>query len=384
MNHAIVVAAGNSTRMQGTNKILADVGGKSVLARTLGVFEKCNDINTITVVTQKQFFDDVKTIRKKYGIKKIKDIVEGGKERQDSVFSGVSSLKETKEGDIVVVHNGSNPLVEAVEISSCISEAIEHGAAVCAFPLKDTIKKVADGFVEETLSREGVWQMQTPQCVQYGIFKRALEKARKEKKYYTDDVALVEAIGKKVKIVQCSYKNIKITTPDDLEIAEKLLGSVMTRMGIGQDHHRFVVKGNKKLVIGGYVIPNEQGLEANSDGDIILHALFNAMSSALGGRSLSVTADVMCKKGITDSSKYLEPVLSAMKHQCYRIGNISISIEAKKPKLEPHHDSIKNSLCRILGISLEQAGLTFTTGEGLTGMGGGEGMGCMCIVTLIK
>ena len=138
----------------------------------------------------------------------------------------------------------------------------------------------------------------------------------------------------------------------------------------------------KKLVIGGYTIPHELGLEANSDGDIVLHALFNAISSALGGRSLSITADSMCKKGVTDSSKYLKPLLEEMRAKGYSVGNVSVSIEAKKPKLEPHHDNIKKSLCRILGVSSGQVGLTFTSGEGLTGMGRGEGMGCVCVVTL--
>ncbi len=383
MNHAIIVAAGSSSRMNGTNKILADIGGKPILAHTLGAFEQCNDVDSITVVTQKQFFNDVKLLQKKYNVKKIKNLVEGGKERQDSVFNGVSSLKNVKENQVVVVHNGSNPLVSAKEISECVSEAKKHGAAVCAFPLKDTIKKVSGGFVEQTLSRENVWQMQTPQCVQYGIFKKAFDAARKNKKYYTDDVALVEAIGKKVKIVECSYRNIKITTPDDLEIAQKMLGSAV-KMGVGQDHHRFVGKGKKPLVIGGYVIPNETGLEANSDGDIVLHALFNAISSALGGRSLSITADSMFKKGITDSSKYLEPLLKEMKNKGYSASNVSVSIEAKKPKLEPHHDKIKASVCRILDVSSEQVGLTFTTGEELTGMGRGEGMACSCVVSLVK
>jgi 2-C-methyl-D-erythritol 4-phosphate cytidylyltransferase / 2-C-methyl-D-erythritol 2,4-cyclodiphosphate synthase len=381
MNHAIIVAAGNSSRMKGTNKILAEIGEKPVLAHTLAVFEQCEDIDSIIIVAQKQFFREIEAIKIKNDFSKIRNIVEGGKERQDSVFNGLSSLKNCKDADIIIVHNGSNPFVAADEISACVAEAKKHGAAVCAFPLKDTIKRVKDGFVDETLSRENVWQMQTPQCVQYGILKKAFDAARKNKKYYTDDVALVEAIGKKVKIVECSYKNIKITTPDDLEMAKKILGGGIL-MGVGQDHHRFISKGKKPLVIGGYTIQNEIGLEANSDGDIILHAIFNAISSAIGKRSLSITADEMCKNGVTDSSKYLVPLLKEMRSKNYGIGNVSISIEAKKPKLEPHHDNIKSSVCRILGVSSGQVGLTFTTGENLTGMGRGEGMGCICVVYL--
>ena len=155
------------------------------------------------------------------------------------------------------------------------------------------------------------------------------------------------------------------------------------RMGLGQDSHRFS-EMKKPLVLGGYAVPNERGLEANSDGDVILHALFNAISSALGGRSLGITADEMCKKGITDSRKYLKAIIKRMNAEKLAIGNISLCIEAKKPKLEQHHDSIKKSLCTILAIGEGQIGLTFTSGEGLTGFGRGEGMQCFCTVLLIR
>ena len=327
---------------------------------------------------------DIKKIRDACGISKLNSIIEGGKERQDSVFNGLSLLEDCSDKDIIVVHNGSNPFITPDEISACIAEAKKHGAAVCAFPLKDTIKKVKAGFVENTLDRADIWQMQTPQCVQYRIFKDAFSNAKKNKLRVTDDVALVEALGKKVKIVPCSSQNIKITTPGDLETARKIMGQknvVASLVGLGQDSHQFSEK-RKPLVIGGYVIPKEQGLEANSDGDIILHALFNALSSAMGGRSLGITADKMCKKGVTNSKEYLGPLLDKMKKEDITIGNISISIEAKKPRLEQHHDRIKESLCRILAIHPSTIGLTFTSGEGLTSFGKGEGMQCFCTVSL--
>ena len=384
MNHAIIVAAGNSTRMKGENKILADINGTPILGHTLMVFEGCQDISSITVVAKKALFSDVRKIRDSCRISKLESVIEGGLERQDSVFNGLGSLKNCKDKDIIVVHNGSNPMVKREEISKCIEEAREHGASVCAFPLKDTIKKVKGGFVENTLDRSGIWQIQTPQCVQFKIFKDAFSNAKKNKLRVTDDASLVEAFGEKVKIVPCSNQNFKITTPQDLEMARKMMGQkngAATFVGLGQDSHRFSLK-KKALVIGGHTIPNEPGLEANSDGDIILHALFNAISSAMGGRSLGISADEICKKGVTDSREYLVPLLDRMKKGNISIGNISISIEAKKPRLEQHHDAIKESLCRILAIHPSNIGLTFTTGEGLTSFGRGEGMGGLWIVTL--
>ncbi len=386
MNHALIVAGGSSTRMEGENKLIADIGGRPLLARTLGAFERCGDVDTITIVAKKGLFDDIKALAEKYAISKIKKIVEGGKERQDSVLNGLKSLGNCDSKDVVIIHNGSNPFARTEEISACIKEAKRHGAAACAFPLKDTIKKVRDDFVEKTLDRKDVWQMQTPQCIQFGLFSEAADNAKRKNIMATDDSALVEAVGGKVKIIPCSMENFKVTTPEDLALARKMISDKLqipgVRVGLGQDSHRFSER-KKPLVLGGYVVPNERGLEANSDGDVVLHSLFNALSSALGGRSLGITADEMCRKGVTDSRKYLKAIIERMNAEKLAIGNISLCIEAKKPKLEQHHDSIKKSLCTILAIGEGQIGLTFTSGEGLTGFGRGEGMQCLCMATLI-
>jgi len=236
--------------------------------------------------------------------------------------------------------------------------------------------------------------MQTPQAIKCGNFVEAFENAKKKKLKFTDDVALVESIGKKVKITKCSYENIKITTPDDLVIAEGILRNQtqknilrMTfsdfKMGIGQDSHKFSKDNNKKLILGGFIVPNENGMEANSDGDIILHALFNAISTAIGETSLGFYADEMCKKGITDSKEYLEVMLEKMKKKSLEINNASISIEAKKPKLEQYNGAIKESLSKILKIEKGKIGIAFTSGEGLTDFGKGDGMQCFVIVSLI-
>ena len=155
------------------------------------------------------------------------------------------------------------------------------------------------------------------------------------------------------------------------------------RIGIGQDSHKFSADKNKNLVLGGFIVPNEVGLEANSDGDIILHALFNAISTAIGERSLGYYADEMRKKGITDSKQYLKIILKKLSEKNLTINNISISIEALKPKLEQYNDSIKNSLSKILNIEKEKIGIAFTSGEGLTSFGKGEGMLCFAIVSLV-
>lgn len=388
MNFAIIVAAGKSKRMGGkSNKILLPLLGKPTIYYAIKAFHDCGFIDQIIVVTEKNSFKKIKHLIKQHNFSKIKKIVEGGKERQDSVYNGLMSIRNAKFDDIVAVHNGSNPLITADEIAECIKAAKQYGAAVVGFQLKDTIKKIKNTFIEKTIDRTGIFQMQTPQAIRYGLFVEAFKNAKNKKLKVTDDASLVEALGKKVKIVPCSYENIKITAKDDLRIAEGILMrkqgiSSNFKVGFGQDSHKFSNNKNKKLVLGGYTVPNEAGLEANSDGDVILHALFNAVSSAIGKRSLGYYSDSMFKKGVTDSKKYLNVILEMSNKKNFRINNISISIESKKPSLEKHTEKIKESLSKILGIEKENIGITYTSGEGLTYFGQGKGMQCFAMVSL--
>src|SRR3989338_1590509 len=375
MNFAIIVAAGKSKRMNNdVNKIFLPLLGKPVIYYSIKEFQDCSCIDEITIAAQKNDIKKIEEIKKQFNFYKIKDIIEGGNERQDSVYNGLKSLINAKNEDVIVVHNGSNPLVKEGEIVECIESAKKYGAAVVGFPLKDTIKKIDDEFVEKTIDRKDVYQIQTPQAIKYGIFLEAFKNAKIKNLRMTDDVSLVEAIGRKVRIVPCSHENIKITTKDDLDIAEAIMmkknnlaGSF--RIGIGQDSHGFSKNKDKRLVLGGCIIPNESGLEADSDGDVILHALFNAISSAIGDKSLGFYADEMFKKGIGDSKEYLKVILKKLNQKSIRINNVSISLEAKKPRLEKYSDKIKDSLSQILKIQEENIGITFTSGDGLTSFG---------------
>jgi len=386
MNFAIIVAAGKSKRMKkGMNKAFLPILNKPLIYYTIKTFQECDLIDEIVIVTQKNDVKKISEIKQKFNFNKIKKIVEGGKERQDSVYNGLMSIKNAKDNNIVVVHNGSNPLVKKNEIIECINAAKKYGAAVAGFPLKDTIKKISNNFVKKTINRQGIYQIQTPQAVKYGLFIEAFKNAKKKFFKATDDVSLVEELGKKVKIVDCSYENIKITTPEDLKIAEAILikrNNAGFRIGFGQDSHRFSKNKTKKLVLGGYILPNKIGLEANSDGDIILHALFNAISSAIGERSLGFYADEMCRKGITDSKEYLRVILNKLKEKNMELNNISIMIEAGKPKLEKYTDKIKNSLSKILKLEKERIGIAYTSGEKLTAFGRGDGIQGFVVVSL--
>src|SRR3989338_7044605 len=387
MNFAIIVAAGKSKRMRNNkNKIFLPLLSKPMVYYALKDFQNCKLIDEIIVVAQKNGIKKINEIKQKYNFGKISNVIVGGEERQDSVYNGLMSIKNAKNEDIVIVHNGSNPLVRENEIINCINAAKKHGAAVLGFQLKEKNKKINNDFIEKKIDRANVYQMQTPQCIKYGSFIEAFSNANKKKLKFTDDISLVEAIGKKVKVVDCSYDNIKITTQDDMKIAEAILmrrhNITASRTGFGQDSHKFSVDRGKKLALGGYTIPNEIGLEANSDGDVILHALFNAISSAIGEKSLGFYADPMFKKGITDSKEYLKVILNKLSKKNLKINNASIMIEAKKPKLEKYTGNIKNSLSKILNLEKEKIGIAYTSGDELTAFGQGKGMQCFVVVSI--
>ncbi len=385
MNFAIIVAAGKGKRMKSnTNKVFLPLLDKPMVYHTIKHFHACSLIDEIVMVTQKKDIKKIKEIKAKYNLNKIKKIIEGGNERQDSVYNGFMSLKNAKNDDVVVIHNGSNPLVREKEIAECMNAARKYGAAVAGFQLKDTIKKINNNFVEKTIDRTDIYQVQTPQAARYGLFVKALKNARKKDLKVTDDVSLVEALGMKVRIVPCSYENMKVTTEDDLRIAEAIMMKKRNegfRIGFGQDSHRFSSDKNRKLALGGYVL-NETGLEADSDGDVILHALFNAISSAIGERSLGYYAGKMFNDGITDSKEYLKVILNKLKKGNMEINNVSVMIEASRPRLEKHTDSIKNSLSKILRTDKQRIGIVYTSGENLTSFGQGKGMQCFVVVSV--
>jgi 2-C-methyl-D-erythritol 4-phosphate cytidylyltransferase len=215
---AIIVAAGESRRMGGTDKAFALLGGNPVLARVIETFHRCQSIGQIVVVVNASKINECRQLAKKQGWSDITDICVGGERRQDSVAAGLNHLKDCA---WVVVHDGARPLVTEELIERGLAAARETGAAIAAVPVTDTIKAAGDDrTVRETLPRSSLWAAQTPQVFRYDIIKEAYHQPATE---VTDDAALVERLGHKVKLYPGSYDNIKITTPEDLALAEVLI-----------------------------------------------------------------------------------------------------------------------------------------------------------------
>ncbi|MBI4044009.1 MAG: 2-C-methyl-D-erythritol 4-phosphate cytidylyltransferase [Candidatus Diapherotrites archaeon] len=221
---AIVGAGGIGKRMgAGKNKVLLKVAGKEVLAHTLQVFEGTRVVDKVLLVIHPDNAMEAQKLVKKYAFKKVHAIVQGGRERQDSVWNGLQKARElgAEKGDFLCIHNGANPLVQPAEIKACLDAARETKAAVLGFKVKDTLRRVSENLVSlGTVDRKGLWAMQTPQCIEFSLAWNAFENAMKEGFYGTDDVQLVERMGHPVRVVECGYENIKLTTPEDLRIAE--------------------------------------------------------------------------------------------------------------------------------------------------------------------
>ena len=214
---AVIVAAGESQRMGGVDKMWALLGGKPVLARVADTFQNCSLIDQIVIVLNEQNLKQGKQLVAEQGWSKITDVCPGGKRRQDSVVAGLSRLRNCH---WVVIHDGARPLVTEELIHQGLSQAKETGAAVAAVPVTDTIKVAGDDrIVHQTPPRQNLWAVQTPQVFLPDIITEAYQQAKGE---VTDDASLVEQSGYRVKLYMGSYDNIKITTPDDLALAEVL------------------------------------------------------------------------------------------------------------------------------------------------------------------
>lgn len=217
----IVPAAGSARRMEGVDKILAELDGIPILARTLKTLNQSHLVHEIIVVTRENLIVDLAKLCRTYDIDKASKIMVGGAQRSDSVLAGLREVRE--DADIIAIHDGARPFLSEILLETVLKEGSRTGAAAPAVPVTDTIKRARNGLVEKTLSREELWAVQTPQVFEANLIKTALEQAVSEGIAMTDDCSAVERLGMKVTLTLGSYKNIKITTPLDLHLAEAIL-----------------------------------------------------------------------------------------------------------------------------------------------------------------
>lgn len=382
----IIAAAGQGKRMgRGINKVFIPLFHCPVLVHTIRKFSQCPDINNIVIVTGPDEVAEVKKLLINYKDLKPWNVVAGGSERQYSIANALAVIDDNT--DIIAVQDGARPLIDIEIISNAINAARKYRAAGVAVPVKDTIKTVdGEGFITGTPDRQTLWAIQTPQVFEANLLRRAYETAAKEGFLGTDDAGLVERLGVRVKIVPGSYSNLKITTPEDLFMAEALIkqgcDADMTRVGVGYDVHRLVE--GRKLILGGVDVPYVLGLDGHSDADVLLHAIKDALlgAAALGDIGRHFPDSDPRYKGVS-SLILLAEVREILAQHGYKVNNVDATIVAQKPKLASFIPEMNKNIAQTLQITEQQVNVKATTTEGLGFAGQGEGIAAYAVATII-
>ncbi len=373
---AIIVSAGIGKRFGSPDKVFTEINGKPLFIWASQPFEEVEEINSITLVTRREMFEKAKNYIEKFQITKIKQIIDGGKERQDSVYNALKTMPD--DTDIVLIHDGARPLVNKTLVERVIkSISASVDGAIPVIPVTDTIKWMKSAnIVGGTLNREMLKAVQTPQGFWFKKLLKAYEKAYKEGFYGTDDASLIERYGGKVVTVEGEQKNIKITTKEDLLLLTAVHHPTSTnlRIGIGYDSHRF--EKGRKLIIGGVEIPHNLGLKGHSDADVLTHAIIDALLGSAGMGDIGTHfPDTDPEYKDISSFILLEKTLSLLKNNQIEPLWVDCTIFAEKPKLFPYIPKMKESFQK-LGLNIN---IKAKTNEGMGFIGRQEGIAAQAI-----
>ena len=358
---AIICAAGTGSRAGfDKNKLLLPFEGSTALEKTLHAFD-FEAIDEIIVLSSKRDLDEISALCARF---LRTSVVLGGEDRSHSVYN---ALQKT-DADIVLIHDGARPYVTRESIESCIFSVKTNGSGVCSIPCRDTVACVKDGKIRSVPDRDSLRLIQTPQ----GFFREnilyAYERAfEEENPAYTDDSSVFARYCGAPRLCEGARNNIKLT------YAEDFLPSAF-RCGFGIDTHAFG-KEQDYILLAGVKIPSHSGLVAHSDGDVLAHAVMDGLLSAAGLKDIGhYFPDTDEKWAGANSMEMLSHVLSLIAEQGCFVQNISVAIQAEKPRLANYIDNIKNSLAGALKIDPTCVGVTAGTNEGLGYVGEGKGI----------
>ena len=365
---AIIAAGGRGSRFGGAQpKQLQMLAGVPILKRTVDAFLQGYGFDEVVVALPSELAIDPPSYLDSV------IVVEGGERRQDSVANAFRAVAPSSQ--IIVIHDAARPLVSNALIERTIDAASRHGAAIAALQARDTVKRT-DGsrIIRGTIPREEIFLAQTPQAFRVGVLRDALAIASQATDA-TDEAMLAEAAGHHVHLVEGDPRNLKITTPEDLEMAERLIGTkspaATMRIGNGYDLHRLV--SGRPLILGGITIPHEKGLDGHSDADAVCHAVTDAILGAASagdiGRHFPDTDGAF--KG-ANSIELLKRAVAVVRTAGYTVSNVDVVVIAQQPKLSPHIDAMRASLARAIGIEPEQVSVKGKTNEGVDSVGAGE------------
>jgi len=384
----IIPAAGVGSRMQADKpKQYLTVEGKTILEHTVGCFLKHPRFQFICIAIA-----ETDESWQQLPLAKNPQVFAcpGGAERVDSVLNGLEYLEhEAKPDDWVWVHDAARPCLSTLEIDALITSLDRSCVgSVLAVPVNDTVKRAAaEGLSVQTVDRASLWRAMTPQVFRFAALREVLLTCRHEGVHVTDESSAFEYCGKYPNLVAGSENNIKVTRPGDLARVEQTLGGVMgrtiPRIGTGFDVHAF--EQGKSITLGGVVIPYSQGLKAHSDGDVLLHAIMDALLGALAlgdiGKHFPDTDPEW--RGV-DSRQLLRAVLKLVQNQGYDVVNIDSTIVAEAPKMAPFIKTMRENIAADLQLDINEVSVKATTTERLGFTGRKEGIACQASALVIR
>ncbi|MGH7037662.1 MAG: bifunctional 2-C-methyl-D-erythritol 4-phosphate cytidylyltransferase/2-C-methyl-D-erythritol 2,4-cyclodiphosphate synthase [Stellaceae bacterium] len=381
--YALLVAAGRGARFGGeVPKQYLHLGGKSLLAHSLAAFARHPRIAGVLAAIRPE--DRPLYERAAAGLALLPPIT-GGAARQDSVRLGLEALAVHRP-DRVLIHDGARPFPDPALIGRVLDALDEAPAAIPALPLGDTLKRVAEGAVQATVDRTGLWRAQTPQGFHFAAILAAHRAAAGRD--LTDDAAVAEAAGLRPQIVAGAEDNLKVTTPGDLAAAERLLAlrQADVRVGQGFDVHPFGPHAGDRgdrVWICGVAIPHDKGLLGHSDADVGLHAATDAVLGALAAGDIGMhfpPSDPRWRGAASD--RFLRHAADLVEARDGVIAAIDVTIICERPRIGPHRAAMVERVAAILGIDAARVSIKATTTEKLGFTGRGEGIAAQAVATL--
>lgn len=381
MWYAIVLAGGSGSRMGADrNKVLLPLRGEAAIVRSVRAFQ--NHVDGVILVSREEDMPAMHAAMAAASLDAV--IVPGGATRQDSVRNGLGALPA--DCTHVMIHDGARCLVDAGTIERCKASAIAFGSGVAAVPVVDTIK-VANAAEQavDTPDRSTLRAVQTPQAFEVALIREAHKAAAAEGFLGTDDASLVERMGHPVRLTLGDRRNIKLTTPEDMKMAEALLSPDFPALRIGQgyDVHRLVE--GRDLILCGVQVPHTLGLLGHSDADVALHALMDAMLGAMAlgdiGKHFPDTDERY--RGIS-SMKLLEHVVSLLRERNAFVTNCDVTIVAQRPKLLPYIPAMRENVARVLSLPPDRVNVKATTTEHLAFEGREEGISAQAVCMVMQ